>query len=229
MAAPPLKHALRALVSIAAGLATVLTAILLSAWIGSAIPRNAAWIEPKEGIEIMVGTNGVHTELVFPLVTPGKDWRRDFPVTDIAAYGEPYTHIAVSWGEREVFLDTPTWTDLSPKTALQAMIGSDALLHVAHYVRPEPGPHNRPLRLTRTQYARLVARIQTAIVPAARRKKHRGYSDNDVFYDAPGRYRWNNTCNQWTSDTLATAGVRTGWWTPLAGGVMKWLPRPASR
>lgn len=213
---------------IAVALATVLAVILLSVWVGSAIPRNPDWSEPAAAdpaaVEIMVGTNGVHTELVLPLVTPEKDWRGDFPVTDIPASGEPYTHVAVSWGEREVFLATPTWADLSSGTALQAMIGGDALLHVAHYVRPAPGPDNRPLRLTRAQYARLVARIEKAIVPAERRRKHRGYFDNDVFYDARGRYRWNNTCNQWTSDTLAAAGVRIGWWTPLAGGVMKWVP-----
>jgi hypothetical protein len=47
-----------------------------------------------------------------------------------------------------------------------------------------------------------------------------------VFYEAPGAYTVTNTCNQWTSDMLAEAGVRTGWWTPFAGGVMKWVPEP---
>ena len=48
-----------------------------------------------------------------------------------------------------------------------------------------------------------------------------------MFYDAPSRYTALNTCNQWTSDTLAAAGIRTGWWTPFSGGVMKWAPQPA--
>ena len=56
--------------------------------------------------------------------------------------------------------------------------------------------------------------------------RHDGYGPQDVFYDAPGTYTVANTCNQWTSDTLAAAGVRTGWWTPFAGGVMKWVPNP---
>jgi len=209
---------------------TAVLTVLLTSWVGSAIPRNPDWVEPARGdpdaVEIMVGTNGVHTELVLPLVTPEKDWRRDFPVTDIPASGEPYTHVAVSWGEREVFLNTPTWSDLRLSTALQAMIGGDALLHVAHYVRPAPGPDNRPLRLTRAQYGRLVARIETAVVPPATRRRHPGYFDNDAFYDAPGQYSWRQTCNQWTSDSLAAAGVKTGSWTPLVGGVMKWVLRP---
>ncbi|MBX9898624.1 MAG: DUF2459 domain-containing protein [Qipengyuania sp.] len=231
MAAAPLRQALRALAWLAGGLVAAIVLVLLAGWLGSAVPRNAEWIEPPADepgvVEIMVGTNGVHTEIVMPLVTPAKDWRAIFPAADVPASGRPYTHVAVSWGEREVFLDTPTWSELRPATALKAMIGGDALLHVAHYVRPAPGPDNRPLRLSAAQYARLVQRIEAAVPPADRRARYRGYADWDVFYDAPGRYRWNNTCNQWTSDTLAAAGVRTGWWTPFAGGVMKWLPPAA--
>lgn len=231
MVAQALRAARRVALWLAGGLVAAIAFVLLAGWLGSAIPRNADWTELAPGspgaVEIMVGDNGVHTEIVMPLITPLKDWRGDFPVTDIPASDRPYTHVAVSWGEREVFLNTPTWAELRPATALQAMIGGDALLHVAHYVRPAPGPDNRPLRLRPEEYARLVARIEAAVRPPERRIKHRGYADWDVFYDAPGRYTWRQTCNQWTSDTLAGAGVRTGWWTPFSGGVMKWVPGPA--
>lgn len=221
---------LRVAAWLAGVVAAVIVLVLATSWIGSSIPRNPEWTQPALGdpaaVEIMVGTNGVHTELVLPLVTREKDWRSTFPVADIAASSEPYTHVAVSWGEREVFLNTPTWAELRPATVLRAMAGSGALLHVAHYVRPAPGPSNRPLRLTGAQYKQLVGEIEKAVMPADRRVSYRGYADWDVFYDAPGRYNWRRTCNQWTSDTLAAAGVRTGWWTPIAGGVMKWVPEP---
>ncbi len=225
-ARPPLRIALRGLAWAAGALAAVVALILLSAWIGSSLPRNADWTEPAEGIEIMVGTNGVHTELVLPLVTPQKDWRRTFPVGDIQWPDAPYTHVAVSWGEREVFLNTPTWRDLKLSTAIGAMIGGESLIHVAHYIRPAPGPDNRPLRLTREQYSRLVARVEAALAPADQRSRYRGYAEYDVFYTANGQYDWRNTCNQWTSDTLAATGVKSGRWTPFAGGVMKWVPEP---
>ena len=61
-------------------------------------------------------------------------------------------------------------------------------------------------------------------MPGEARRRYPGYGAQDVFYSARGRYSAGNTCNQWTSDTLAAAGVRTGWWTPFAGGVMKWVP-----
>jgi len=211
-----------------AALAALIALFALCGWIGSSIPRNSDWREPEQGIEIMVGTNGVHTELVMPLVTPEKDWRPDFPASDLAVQSDQYTHVAVSWGEREVFLNTPTWWDLSPTTVLRiAGVGGDGLLHVSHYIRPAPSDDNRPLILTRAQYRRLVAAIERSL-PRGERVQYDGYGPDDVFYEGPGRYTITNTCNQWTSDTLAEAGVRTGWWTPFAGGVMKWVPEPES-
>lgn len=209
-----------------AGLLLAAVLYALAGWIGSSIPRNGAWREPRDGVEILVETNGVHTALVLPLVTPEKDWRSEFPAADLALPDRPYTHVSLSWGEREVFLNTPTWWDLRPTTVLRIVgIGGDGMLHVAHYVRPAPSDSERPLQLTRGEYRRLVAAIERTL-PARPRVRHPGYDSWDVFYDAPGSYTVSNTCNQWTSDRLAEAGVRTGWWTPFAGGVMKWVPAP---
>ena len=220
------RRALRILGAILAVFALIILLFALAGWIGSSIPRNPGWQEPAEGIEIMVGTNGVHTELVMPLVTREKDWRTDFPVADVPLQRADYTHVAVSWGEKEVFLNTPTWWDLSPLTVLRIVgFGGKGLIHASHYVRPAPSYDFRPLRVTSAQYARLVAAIERSL-PQGGRVRHDGYGPGDVFYDAPGEYTASNTCNQWTSDTLAAAGVRTGWWTPFAGGVMKWVPRP---
>jgi uncharacterized protein (TIGR02117 family) len=220
------KKALRFAGCALAGLIAVLLLFAISGWIGSSIPRNGDWREPERGIEILIGTNGVHTEIVMPLVTPEKDWRPHFPAADLAQAQRDYTHIAVSWGEREVFLNTPTWWDLSPMTVLRiAGVGGKGLLHVAHYVRPAPSDDFRPLTMRPGEYRRLVAAIESAL-PQAERVRYDGYGPQDVFYEAPGHYTVTNTCNQWTSDMLARAGVRTGWWTPFAGGVMKWVPEP---
>lgn len=216
----------RALAIARAGLAWLALGIglfMLAAWAGSTIPRNRGWTEPARGVEIMVETNGIHTGIVMPLVTTTKDWRTDFPSADLGAPGRPYTHVSVSWGEREVFLETPEWSDLSPLAALRAGVGGDGLLHVAHYVRPAPSDTARIIRLRPEEYARLVRAIELQVRPGPERRHFPGYERWDVFYDAPGTYHIANTCNQCTSDTLAAAGIRTGWWTPFAGGVMKWI------
>jgi uncharacterized protein (TIGR02117 family) len=207
----------------------VIGAYFLAAWVGSSIPRNRDWRETPapDGVEILIGTNGVHTEIVMPRTTRDIDWAHHFPVRDIADPARPYTHISFSWGEREIFLGTPTWADLKPFAALRIITsGGPALLHVAHHVRPAPSEYYRPLRISRAEYRALANAILQSLPPAASRVRHAyaGYGAQDVFYDARGTYTILTTCNQWTGERLARAGIRTGAWTPFPGGVMKWVP-----
>lgn len=214
-------------------LALIVAGYPLAAWIGSSVPQNAGWREPAEGVEIMVSTNGTHTGIVMPVVTPIKDWRETFPSTaKPTAAGRMPTHIDIGYGEREVFMEVPTWSDLSPAIALRiATLGGDALIRVSHYVHPAPRENYRPLTLTDKQYARLVASIETHLPRShpAHRKTLRGTFPDDAYYEATGRYTLGNTCNTWVGARLADAGVPMGLWTPLAGGVMKWVPVPENR
>ena len=203
----------------------------LAGWFGSSIPRNAQWVEPvaseERSVEIFVGTNGIHTEIAMPLVSPEMDWRPVFPAKDVIASQRPYTHVAVSWGERAFFLETPTWADVSPITVANALTGGEAVLHVAHYVRPAPSDDYRKLRLRPAEYRALVDAVSESLGPDESREVLPGYGAHDVFYSALGTYHLGNTCNQWTSDRLALAGVSTGAWTPFSGGVMKWVREPS--
>ncbi|QIQ88086.1 MAG: DUF2459 domain-containing protein [Erythrobacter sp.] len=198
-----------------------------TAWIGSSIPRNADWEEPARGVTILLAHNGVHTEIVMPVLAEGHDWRAHFSPADLAEPRRAYTHVAVSWGERDFFLETPTWAEMELGNALGALFGGEALLHVAWYVRPAPSGNFRELRVTPAQYRALAEAIAADLEPDP--QVFEGYEDHDVFYSARGAYHLGKTCNQWTSDRLAGAGIATGWWTPLAGGVMKWVPRAAAR
>lgn len=223
------RNVLRWLCALIAAPFVLLVLFLIAAWIGSSIPRNADWIEPDEGITIMVETNGVHTGIVMPVVTAEKDWRETFPSAGMPRETDGWmpTHVAVGWGEKEVFLNTPTWGDLKAGTALRiAFRGGEALMRVGHYVNPMPSDHHRELTLRPKEYRRLVAQIEGALPPSAGNEERFSYDSFERGarnYDASGRYTLANTCNQWVGDTLAIAGVKMGQWTPLAGGVMKWI------
>lgn len=213
--------------------AAVLGVALLAAWIGSSIPRNAGWREPDQGIELMLETNGFHTGIVMPVVTPIKDWRETFPEAARITPTGAVTHIAVGWGEQDVFLHTPTWWDLKARSVLRiATTGGVGVMRVSPYVRPAPSEWHRPFRITAAQYAKLVRRIEATLGPpkpdGTRAVLHDSYSA-DNYYPARGRYTLARTCNQWVSDTLADAGVKIGWWTPFAGGVSKWVPAPSEQ
>lgn len=206
-----------------AGLSLV---FLLAAWIGAAIPRNSDWTEPDNGVTILVGSNGIHTELIMPVTSSIVDWRAHFPLNELGDPSRDYTHVGVSWGERSFFLETPTWAEFNLFTALGALTGGEGLLHAAYYVRPAPAEDFRELRIREEEYRKLADLILKDLSRSDSQPPHPGYSSHDAFYVARGTYHIANTCNQWTSDRLSAAGIKTGLWTPFPGGVMQWVPKP---
>lgn len=212
----------------------MLSAYLLAGWIGSSVAAGDALPAPApnaEAVTIMVETNGVHTSIVVPVVSPGRDWREVFPsAAETLPNGEVPTHLSIGWGEREVFLHVPTWADLSPATALRvATVGGESMLRVSHYYYPAASVHHRPLRISPAQFARIVVAIDRRlppVPPGETRASYRGTYADDAYYEALGTYTLVTTCNTWVGETLTDAGVAMGWWTPFAGGVMKWIPRP---
>jgi uncharacterized protein (TIGR02117 family) len=189
--------------------------------LGGSLPLNRSWQEADEGVTIYVATNGIHTGLVVPTRAAGVDWSRVARPEHIRDPRYAGRWLWFGWGERDFYVNTPTWRELSPRTALHALIGSErTLMHVDHLV--EPWGDARPVRLTVEQYRRLSAGILASFDPADRRPIP-GYDVADVFYPARGHYDAVRTCNWWTGRRLAAAGVRIGAWTPFSATVMQWF------
>lgn len=199
-------------------------AYLLGAVIGSIVPRNPDWKEPRQGVLIFVRSNGIHADVVLPARAAGFDLYRLVPPAHVADPRSAGGWVAFGWGQREFYLETPRWADLSARNAGRAIFGGDALMHVEHLARPKPSANMRPLRLDPQAYRKLVAAVEEGFaLDAAGRPTPllgRGYAANDVFYAADGRYNAFRTSNQWTADALARAGVEVGVWAPFAQGVL---------
>jgi uncharacterized protein (TIGR02117 family) len=208
-----------ALAALLAGLVLYLGAGL----IGGAMPSNADWTPPADGVTVWVETNGVHTGIVVPKVAAGVDWRPLLRGEDLRdpRYAR-YSYAAIGWGERTFYLETPTWADVRPLTVLGAALGSRrTLMHVEHLPRPREGGDVRRLMLRPAEYRRLAAFLRASFADSPAHLP--GYAGYDVFYEARGRYSAIATCNAWTGDALRYAGVRVGWWTPFPWSVMAWF------
>jgi uncharacterized protein (TIGR02117 family) len=173
-----------------------------------------------------VRANGVHTWIVMPKVNEDMDWR---------LYAQPAhlrdprwgnaDHVAIGYGNREFYLNTPTWGDLTMRRAFAAFFGGGpSLLHVEHIDHPRPDPWQRPIRISHEQYRRLAGYIQVRfrLDPGGRPLPvlGRGYGPGDMFYEANGGYSFVFTCNEWTGRALRHAGVRMGLWTPFEQSIM---------
>lgn len=195
---------------------------LVAALIGSLVPVNRGWTEPAEGTTIYLADNGIHVDIIMPVRAQGVDWAPLFPARDFAATPANARWIAFGSGEARVYLDTPTWWDITPRTLSSALLGGARVMHV-DYV-PDPSYAVRQIRLRPKEYRRLWAAIRASFVLDARgrpiRIDHPGYGPADAFYRATGRANAVRTCNAIAADWLRLAGVETGAWPPLAQGLV---------
>jgi len=198
----------------------------LAALILGALPANRGWREPESGVTIFVRTNGVHTWILVPKVTEEMDWRPLLPGGHLKdeRWGQG-NYVALGYGNRTFYLETPTWGDLTMKNAFLAAFGRGrSLMHADHDHDPLPSGDTRPIRLRRDEYRRLVAFARGSFQYDARGRTipliGRGYGASDMFYEAVGPYSAVYTCNSWTGRALREAGVRTGVWTPLSQSIM---------
>lgn len=213
----------RALGWLAKGLVGAILLYAAAGLISGAIPANAGWTPPAQGVRILVEDNGIHTGLVLPVRAAGIDWSADFPASDIAdpRYAT-LGWVSVGWGDRAFYVETPTWADVRVGTVLRAAIGSTrTVLHVEHVVEPAVAKDVRAIIVTEDQYRAIAAYVRATRGPGG--KVAGGYGANDVFYDGRGTYSALRPCNEWTGGALRQAGVRIGVWTPFPVDVMTWF------
>jgi uncharacterized protein (TIGR02117 family) len=209
-----------------AGILALPLLYFLAALVLGVIPANVAFHQPAEGgVVIYIRSNGIHTDLVMPKVNAEADWR---PYANPADLRDPRwgaaDHVAIGYGAREFYLNTPTWGDLSLSVAVSSMAGRDTpLVHVEHVDRPHREDWQRPLRLTSEQYRRLAAYVRSSFrldADGAPIHVPGGYTDADTFYEGDGSFSMFFNCNAWTGAALRAAGVRMGLWTPFEQSVM---------
>jgi uncharacterized protein (TIGR02117 family) len=200
---------------------------LVAALIGSVIPINRSWSEPAKGTTVYVAGNGIHADIIMPVRAQGLDWAALVPKSQRA---QGFGWIAFGAGEQRVYLDTPTWWDITPRTIWSALAGGKRVMHV-EYV-PSPDYAVREIRLRPEEYRRLWASIRAEFADGRpQRIAHRGYDCCDAFYRAVGKASAINTCNSWVADRFRLAGIKTSLWPPFLPGLVwryRKLPAPTS-
>jgi len=123
--------------------ALVLPALYLAAaLVGALVPVNAKWREPANGTTVYLADNGIHADILMPVRAQGLDWSPLIPRRDFAALPDRSEWIAFGSGERHVYLDTPTWSQIRPRTVWAALTGGPRVIHV-EYSPAHPMPFDR--------------------------------------------------------------------------------------
>lgn len=197
------------------------------------IPVNHDFVPDEDGIDIYISSNGVHTDMFVPVTTSVFDWRTVLLEEHFQRPTTRFEYVALGWGDREFYVNTPTWEEMSTATtACALLLPTDTIMHAQFgYIRAESDSIRR-VRLSIAQYERLVASLRSSFRSDAEgnpvRLNVHTYNSLDCFYGGAGTYHAFNTCNCWTGRMLRESGVKAGWFTPTPYSVLFHLPEKSA-
>ena len=191
------------------------------------IPANSEAVALEDGLEIFLVSNGVHVDIVLPVNGQFELWRSYFEGSDLGHSILPSDYLAFGWGERNFFLKTPTWDDLTLGVAVPAVFWPTATaMHVTRISEaPRVGDSVRALRVDPENYGELIQYVRSGFRsdPEGRPVaidccSYAGV--NDAFFEGTGSYQALRTCNVWTNNGIKQAGLRTAYWAPFEWSVL---------
>lgn len=182
--------------------------------------------EAEDGVVVYACDNGVHTDLVVPVIAGHTDWRPTFSSDAFPGPVALFDHIGIGWGSRDFYINTPTWADLDIATAVKSVLWDETVLHVEYRPRPSATENCRQWAMDAAAYGRVTGFIRDSLrmsqgLPV---RAAPGYGARDTFYVANGEYTIIETCNQWTARALRLGGAPVAPWTPYSFLVLWNMP-----
>lgn len=190
---------------------------LIAAFVLSRILVNSTDYDPKKEITIFLKSNGVHTDIVVPVTNEIKDWSKDIRYSQTVAKDSTMRFVAIGWGNKDFYLNTPEWSDLKFSTAFKAAfhIGETAM-HTQFYHNLTENENCYRIDISEAEYQKLVNFISDSFSKDASGQTQwisgSHYNSYDAFYEANGKYDLFNTCNSWTNRALKTSGQKASVW-----------------
>lgn len=214
------KYLIRSILAVVA----LVLIYLLSAFCLSAITIDKE-VTSTQDILIFIKTNGVHTDIVVPVKTQQLNWDTQIKFSNTTLNDTTMQLLALGWGDKGFYLETPTWAALKFKTAFKAAFGlSQTVIHATFYKSLKESASCKKMLISQEQYSRLCNFILGSL------KKDSGghaiyvntkanYNERDAFYEAQGSYSLFRTCNTWANDALKISGQVCCLWTPFDTGI----------
>jgi len=167
--------------------------------------------------EVYISGNGVHLDIIVPVERLNTSFLSQLellPGTRFVAFG---------WGDKEFYINTPEWSDLTLPVAFRAVfLKSESAMHVT--CLPRSFPSWEKIALCEWQMERLNSYIQNSFKKDESghlmKLSFEGYSAYDSFYDARGSFSLFRTCNVWVGSALKEIEVKTSVWSPFEFGIL---------
>jgi len=216
------KEILKKVIKVISGFCILILLYLLVTFVLSRIPI-AEEQDVKDEVTIYIKNNGVHTDIVVPTVNEQIDWSKTFLPSNTKSLRAPLPYLAIGWGDKGFYLETPTWADLKFSVAVKAAFGlSESAIHTTYYPRMVESDDCKRILISKEQYVRLAEYIQETIErnpDGSAMHIAANYGPTDAFYEAEGKYSVFKTCNSWANKGLKECGQKACLWTAFEGPI----------
>lgn len=180
-----------------------------------------------DDVAIYILTNGVHTDIVVPAVSPQMDWTEFIKPSHTTSATKQHSYLAMGWGDKGFYLDTPTWADLKFSTAFKAASGlSTSAMHTTYYYKMIESESCIKIAISSNQYEDLIKYLRNSFEieedgSFIHIETNSNYTTTDAFYEANGSYSLFKTCNSWANTGLKKAGQKAALWTATDSGIFE--------
>ncbi|MSU80609.1 MAG: DUF2459 domain-containing protein [Gemmataceae bacterium] len=191
---------------------------------GGSIPVNNDFEPTADGVEIMLTATEIHADLVLSIRNETMDWSKHLLPSDFAGDVSGATHMSIGWGNKEFYVDTPTWADVKVGTVFRALFWpSETRMHVRMSNREDIPSDARKTKISQEQYRRLVDHILSSFQRDETGQflliKGGARDTNDAFYYGLGflsrlQYMqllgWARTASHWGKNGLVHPTPKNG-------------------
>ncbi|WP_051364404.1 TIGR02117 family protein [Flavobacterium limnosediminis] len=220
-----IKQSLKILTLILSGILAFTLLYILAVLGISRISVNSDVRNNREGVEIFLISNGVHTDIAVPVQNEIKDWRDEVRFSQTKANDSLAKYVSFGWGDKEFYLNTPEWSDLKFSTAFKAAfnLGTSAM-HTRFYRNLSESADCRRIIVSNEDYQKLVHFISDSFYLNNQNEVKwiagHSYGKYDAFYEAKGSYNLFYTCNTWTNQALKSSNQKAALWTVYDKGIL---------
>lgn len=162
--------------------------------------------------EVYLNTNGVHLNIIIYINELSIELKKDLEFTQEQKY------FSFGWGDKNFYLNTPTWRDLTFGNAFKALfLKTSTLIHLTKYKQIRKSWTK--VTLSEQELKKLNQFISKSFQKDVSGNKiilpNSGYSRNDDFYKANGSYSCFKTSNTWVNSAFKESGLKSSIWTPF--------------
>lgn len=200
---------------------SIIVLYLIIAVIFALVPVNSNFKQAKKGTEVYIVSNGVHTNIVLPVKNNIFDWTKWLKTNT----GDKY--LAFGWGDREFYMNTPSWSNLKFSIAFKAaFLPTKTIIQVYEYKQPPKKNKNTvKIVLNQAQFKKLSVYVLQSFKTNEKKQlieiiPNKNYYFGVKFYPAKGKYSIFKTCNNWTNKGLKQAGIKNAVWAPFDKSVL---------